>query len=183
MSIKEIQSKIGATPDGEWGPKSKALCKKHLHDLMPSPSPWPSDDTLSMTRFYGEAGERHLINLDVAEFGVKYDGQHVKTIRCNKNVADSLLRIIEALANSEFAYMLQRFDGCYNFRKMRGGNSLSIHSWGSAIDFDAGNNSNNQAWPESATMPFGVMEIFAREGWLSAGAFWGRDAMHFQATK
>jgi hypothetical protein len=28
-----------------------------------------------------------------------------------------------------------------------------------------------------------VMEFFAVGGWLSAGAFWGRDAMHFQATK
>jgi hypothetical protein len=27
------------------------------------------------------------------------------------------------------------------------------------------------------------MEEFAKEGWLSAGAFWSRDAMHFQATK
>jgi hypothetical protein len=27
------------------------------------------------------------------------------------------------------------------------------------------------------------MEEFAKEGWLAAGAFWGRDAMHFQATQ
>jgi hypothetical protein len=32
-------------------------------------------------------------------------------------------------------------------------------------------------------MPLEVMEMFAQEGWLSAGAFWGRDAMHSQATK
>jgi hypothetical protein len=32
-------------------------------------------------------------------------------------------------------------------------------------------------------MPIEVMECFAREGWLSAGAFWGYDAMHFQATQ
>jgi hypothetical protein len=31
-------------------------------------------------------------------------------------------------------------------------------------------------------MPLAVMEHFAREGWLSAGSAWGRDAMHFQAT-
>jgi hypothetical protein len=32
-------------------------------------------------------------------------------------------------------------------------------------------------------MPFGVMKAFAREGWLSAGAFWQRDSMHAQATQ
>jgi hypothetical protein len=31
-------------------------------------------------------------------------------------------------------------------------------------------------------MPFGVMEIFAREGWKAAGAFWGRDSMHLEAS-
>jgi hypothetical protein len=34
-----------------------------------------------------------------------------------------------------------------------------------------------------ADMPLEIMECFAREGWLSAGAFWGYDAMHFQATQ
>jgi hypothetical protein len=38
------------------------------------------------------------------------------------------------------------------------------------------------AWPTKATMPFEVIEIFAREGWTSGGAYWGYDAMHFQAT-
>jgi hypothetical protein len=32
-------------------------------------------------------------------------------------------------------------------------------------------------------MPLAVMEEFSREGWLAAGAFWNRDAMHFQATQ
>jgi hypothetical protein len=32
-------------------------------------------------------------------------------------------------------------------------------------------------------MPIEVMEEFAKEGWLPAGAFWSRDAMHFQATR
>jgi hypothetical protein len=44
-------------------------------------------------------------------------------------------------------------------------------------------NGNHAHWPLTADMPLVVMEEFAREGWLSAGAFWGRDAMHFQATQ
>jgi hypothetical protein len=53
---------------------------------------------------------------------------------------------------------------------------------GAAIDLDPDNNGNLQSWPHAASMPFEVMEIFAQEGWLAAGAFWGHDAMHAQAT-
>ena len=182
--IAQIQSKIGTTPDGVWGPKSKAACINYLRDLMPKVSPWPEQDTLSMTRFFGRAGdELNLTSMDVDGLGVKYDGKLVKTIRCNVKVAESLSRILEAIANSHSAYVLGKYGGCFNFRKMRGGSSLSVHSWGAAIDLDPDSNGNNQAWPTSSTMPLEVMEIFAREGWIPAGAFWGRDAMHFQATK
>jgi hypothetical protein len=27
------------------------------------------------------------------------------------------------------------------------------------------------------------MEAFARVGWLAAGAFWNRDAMHYETTR
>jgi len=57
-----------------------------------------------------------------------------------------------------------------------------LHARGAAVDFDPDRNGNKVSWPLSASMPIAVMEAFAREGWLSAGAFWGRDAMHFQAT-
>jgi hypothetical protein len=57
-----------------------------------------------------------------------------------------------------------------------------MHAWMNAIDINAGRNGNKTSWPVNATMPIEVMECFAQEGWLSAGAFWGRDAMHFQAT-
>lgn len=182
--IAEIQEKIGTKPDGIWGPKSKAACIAHLRDLMPKDSPWPTQDTVSMTRFYGKAGdELMLTSLDVKGLGVKYEGKTVDTIRCNIKVAESLSRIINRIANSHSCSVLKKYGGCFNYRKMRGGNSLSIHSWGSAIDLDPDDNGNNQSWPESAIMPLEVMEIFAAEGWISAGAFWGRDAMHFQATQ
>jgi hypothetical protein len=75
------------------------------------------------------------------------------------------------------------YGGIYNFRPKRGGSSLSMHSWGIAIDLDADDNSFRAAWPVVADMPLEIMEGFAREGWKSAGAFWGYDAMHFEATR
>jgi len=54
---------------------------------------------------------------------------------------------------------------------------------GAAIDLMAATNRNKQHYPSSADMPFSVIEVFAKHGWLSLGAFISRDAMHFQRTK
>ena len=54
---------------------------------------------------------------------------------------------------------------------------------GAAIDLRPTTNGNRMHWPTASDMPIEVMEIFAVEGWLSAGAFWNRDSMHFQSTK
>lgn len=183
-SIKDIQKKIGATPDGEFGPKSQAACETYLKSLMPNPHPWPSPDDSSMKNFFGNAGQESNLELvDVTGLGMKYEGNTVNRIRCHKKVASSLKSVLQEISASPFAYVLGEYAGVYNFRPMRGGSRYSKHAWGVAIDLDPNKNSLHQNWPESASMPFGVIEIFAKHGWLSAGAFWNRDAMHFEATK
>ena len=79
--------------------------------------------------------------------------------------------------------ILVQYAGVYNNRPMRGGSLPSLHARGAAIDLAPDTNRMSQSWPTSADMPLEVMEAFAREGWTPAGAFWGRDAMHFQSTK
>ena len=149
---------------------------------MPSPNPWPEQDEASLHAFYGSPGdEDQLVNLPVN--GVFYEGEAVRTIRCHRKVAKSLGRILVQLAASPHAGILTKYAGCFNDRSVRGGSSPSLHARGAAIDLDPDHNANGQAWPNSAIIPIGVMEIFSREGWLAAGAFWGRDAMHFQATR
>ena len=66
---------------------------------------------------------------------------------------------------------------------MRGGSLPSLHARGAAVDLDPDHNGNGTSWPTRAIMPLEVMEEFAKEGWLAAGAFWGRDSMHMQATQ
>lgn len=179
--VKAIQSEIGTDPDGFWGPNSIAKCQKFLRSLMPSPHPWPKSDQASLTAFYGSTGdESKLVNLP-APVHMFYEGRKIKTIRCHRKVANSLARALIA-ANAEAPEIVQIYDGCYNNRPMRGGTLPSLHARGAAIDLDAGRNGNLVSWPVKATMPFVVIKAFAREGWLSAGAFWGRDGMHFQAT-
>jgi len=150
---------------------------------MPVPNPWPASDQASLTKFYGKPGdESQHISLDVSDLDIRYEGKRVTTIRCHKKVAASLKRVLVAISKGPHAWVLQRFGGCYNNRPMRGGSTPSLHARAAATDWDDKNNGNRTSWPVQATMPFEVMEEFAREGWLSAGAFWGRDAMHFQAT-
>lgn len=179
--IIAIQEKVGVAPDGFFGPKSIAATQKHLRKLMAGAGPRPIPTTRDLTLFFGQAGdESNLVNLPVQ--GVKYAGKPVKTIRVHKLCAESLSSILIELADVA-PWLLERYDGCYNFRTMRGGTSWSLHAYGAAIDFDAANNGNHTHWPARATMPFAVIEIFARHGWLSAGAFWGRDSMHFQFSQ
>ena len=73
------------------------------------------------------------------------------------------------------------FGGCLNVRRVRGGNSWSIHSWGAAIDLDPEQNSLPMH-RERATMPEAVINIFAEENWVSMGRERDFDYMHFQAA-
>lgn len=181
--IIALQKRVGTEPDGFWGPKSIAACQRHLRSFMPKSNPWPQSNQKSLQSFYGSPGdESQLINLNVSPYNVKYEGKKVNTIRCHKKVADSLLRIIKDLYKIN-PDVLSKYAGVYNNRNMRGGSSPSLHARGAAIDLDPGKNGNSTSWPINASMPIEVMEAFSKEGWLSAGAFWGRDAMHFQATK
>lgn len=182
--IKSIQSRIGATVDGFWGPKSIAACQRYFREKMArSGNNWPDSDQASLTRFYGAAGdESKLVNLPVAMLGIKYEGKPVATIRCHEKVAESLLRILTRLKDTH-PDILAEYAGCFNNRAMRGGSTPSLHARGAAIDFAPDTNANKQAWPVSADMPIEFLEAFADEGWTSAGVFWGRDAMHNEATR
>lgn len=181
--IIEMQKRIGATPDGFWGPKSIAACQRHLRSLMPSPNPWPAQSQAALQAFYGSPGDqRQLIALPVADYGLRYAGKPVRTVLCHRKVAASLARILANLSVTH-PHVLRQFDGVYNNRRMRGGSLPSLHARGAAIDIMASTNGNRTAWPVNSTMPLEVMETFAAEGWLSAGAFWGRDGMHHQASR
>lgn len=182
--IITLQDRIGTTPDGIWGDVSTAACRRHLRALMPTPHLWPTSDDASVIARFGQPGEEsNLVGANVRGLGVKYDGKSVQTIRCHRLVAHSLVEIITDIASSPAAWILVEYAGCYNFRKMRGGSKHSKHAWGIAIDFAPATNGLRTHWPRAANMPIEAMEAFARQGWLAAGAFWSRDAMHFEATR
>lgn len=182
--IQNLQKYLGVEPDGFWGPKSQAACLRHLRALMPSPNPWPSSSQAALRAFYGDPWDNsRIVTIPAPKWLRLYDGSTVvRTIQCHEKVAASLIRALQA-AYEAAPSVASRYFGCHVDRKMRGGSSPSLHAYGAAIDLDASANGNKTHWPTRATMPFAVMEAFAREGWTPAGAFWNRDAMHFQATK
>jgi len=173
--------------DGFWGQRSIVACQSYLRSLMPSPNPWPRSDQGSLNKFYGKAGDESNLVSITFPFPMYYDGKLVKTTRVNKRCSASLLRVLTAISdkyhgNKEVIEEAEDYGGCFNFRLKRGGSSYSLHAFGAAIDLDADDNTFKDSWPMIADMPLEIMEEFAKEGWLSAGAFWGYDGMHFQAT-
>lgn len=191
--IIRTQERVGTLGDGFWGPKSIAACQNYLKGMMPSPHPFPVEGSSEFIDFYGPHGEKDGYTPPSKKialpFSIFYGDKEVSKLYVHEKCADSLLRVFEKLAAAYQNNSLREkagiliYDGLYNPRKKRGSlSSWSMHAWMNAIDINAGKNGNKTAWPVNATMPIEVMECFAQEGWLSAGAFWGRDAMHFQAT-
>lgn len=186
--IQRMQRRIGVVADGFWGPKSISRCKEFLRSLMPTPNPWPLATQDALREFYGEPGdERNLVTIQFP-YPMYYGEQLVTKTRCHKKVADSLLRVLKNLGqrgggSREILDPVSDYGGIFNFRNKRGGTSYSVHAWGAAIDLDADDNTFKDPWPLVADMPLEVMEEFAKEGWTAAGAFWGYDAMHFEACR
>lgn len=123
-------------------------------------------------------------------FTMRYAGTPIKTIRVHKKCAESLLRVLNVIwiaAGKKQAIVdewgCSIYGGAYNFRLMRGGSNLSMHSWGCAIDLDPARNGLGDSTPRFANYPQ-VVKAFADEGWEWGGSWsaGGRDGMHWQAA-
>lgn len=183
--IQHVQMRVGAVPDGFWGPQSIAACQRHLLSLMPKPNPWPTHDRLRA--FYGEPGDESNLVSITFPYPMFYDGKVVKSTRVHRKCAASLRRVLDDIGESlgtrsDIMDEASDYGGCFNFRLKRGGGSYSLHAYGAAIDLDADDNTFRNHWPMQSDMPIEIMECFAREGWKSGGAFWGYDAMHHEAV-
>lgn len=166
---------------------------------------WPTQaEVLSNKSIYGDPRgpdrtrmslkwERENIVRIKPPFRMTYAGKKVASIRVHKHCAESLLRVLngllmrataaapknpQALLNKSGASI---FGGVVMYRLMRGGNSLSIHSYGAAIDLDPARNGLGDSTPNFANYPW-VIEEFEKEGWLWGGTWSRADGMHFQAT-
>lgn len=75
--------------------------------------------------------------------------------------------------------ILITWDGCFNIRKMKGSDSLSLHSWGVAVDINAAWN----GFGVKPTMGGVLVSCFTEEGFDWGGKWSKPDGMHFQLSK
>ena len=112
----------------------------------------------------------------------------VNKITCHKLVSDKLELIFKEILHY---YGLEKikelgidiYGGCYDFRKMRGGNDYSRHSWGIAIDLDPERNllketSKTARFARKEYKP--MIDIFYKYGFISLGREKNYDWMHFE---
>jgi D-alanyl-D-alanine carboxypeptidase len=117
-----------------------------------------------------------------------WDGQNVRTFRIHKKCAESLTRVFadiwQAAGENQATidhWGMNLFGGGFIYRLMRGSNTLSMHSYGCAVDFDPARNSFGDSTPHFANCP-AVLKAFAKEGGTWGGRWAKADGMHWQAA-
>lgn len=132
----------------------------------------------------------------LAKFGdpVAHEGRHMtmwdvpakleigvipKRIYCNKNMVEPLTKAFTNLIERGFVKELKTWDGCFNPRKKRNGRSTSLHSWGIAVDVNAGWNGMGK----KPTLSAGFVKCFTDAGFDWGGVWKTPDGMHFQLSK
>jgi hypothetical protein len=120
--------------------------------------------------------ERDNLTAITPPFRMTYAGHPVRTIKVHRRCALSLLRVLgkiwEASGHNQEtldSWGASVFGGSYNFRLMRGLNTLSMHAYGCAIDLDPAHNGLHDRTPKF-TPNGAVVKAFKDEGWV-----WGGD--------
>ena len=102
-----------------------------------------------------------------------------KKIYCNKDIVSLLNQAFKNINDRGLANQVKTWDGCFNIRKKRGATSMSLHSWGLAIDINAAWN----GFGKPPTMSPELVKCFTDAG-FDWGGKWSRpDGMHFQIAK
>jgi hypothetical protein len=99
-------------------------------------------------------------------------------IYCNKLMVLPLENAFRCLIQRGKHKELKTWDGCFNIRKKRGLSSMSLHSWGIAIDVNA-------AWNQLGKQPTLSKEFvkcFTDQAFEWGGTWTRKDGMHFQLS-
>jgi lysozyme family protein len=151
---------------------------------------WPLQKDVE--KFYGKVGENQATLITPYKMKLAWDTSTVVSkFSCHEKVHDSLARIfqktLDEYGEAKIADLkLDYFGGCLNIRKMRGGSSWSMHSWGIAVDLDPERNQLEMhkdvaTFAKADYVPF--WRIVESEGWVSLGRSRDYDWMHFQAAR
>jgi hypothetical protein len=106
-------------------------------------------------------------------------GMIPKKIYCNKDMVVPLSHAFNNLIQRDVVSELKTWDGCFNIRKKRGGSTMSLHSWGIAVDMNA--YANCFGCKPKLTAKF--VKCFTDAGFDWGGTWTKPDGMHFQLAK
>lgn len=155
---------------------------------------WPKQSELK-SKFGAPSYSGKFKKDNMAEYTLPYtmwmDDIKITKVWMNKICGESLIRVLTYLW--EFygrdyekikSLGLHIFSGTWNIRNMRGGNAISTHAWGLAIDISAPYNAlgkkpgyNKLSFTENSE----IVKAFEAEGAVWGGRWEKRpDPMHFQ---
>lgn len=100
-------------------------------------------------------------------------------IYMNKDITDLFEFVLNELITAGLHTEIRTFDGCFNVRRQRGSSLISRHSWGVALDLNAGWNKLHKpsTWTE------GFLNVWRNAGWICGADFHTRkDPMHYELT-
>ena len=108
-----------------------------------------------------------------------------KKIYCNRDLIKPATMAFKNLIDSGCVNEIKTYDGCFNIRKSRGLSSMSLHSWGIALDFNAFSNPLGLSREQCILRGLKPFSIEFGNCFKSAGFDWGndwnrKDLMHFQ---
>lgn len=149
-------------------------------------------NTKQIVDFFGKAGDdRNLVTVGMPyPRKIAWDLKILTNrMQCHKLVAPIFQSIHESLLKEYGLKTIQEleidiFGGCYNFRKMRGGNDWSRHSWAIAEDLNPTKNDlrMNRSTAQFAKKEYQAMiQIYYKHGFCNQGVEKGYDFMHFEA--
>lgn len=192
---------IDAGPvDGFVGPQfdhAVSVWQDKMRDHVPTeaevahqPNVWPRQ--AQVPQFYGAVGTNQTMLECPYPMKLAWDlGTTINRFSVHEKVHDSAKRVLEAVLATYGIEAIKTlglniWGGSLNVRKMRGGSSYSMHSWGIAIDFDP--DRNQLRWgkdkAEFAKPVYNKWwELWEAEGWVSLGRERDYDWMHCQAAR
>jgi hypothetical protein len=99
-------------------------------------------------------------------------------VTCHRLMIPQLRGALQDVVDAGLAHTLSSYDGCYvpRFIERNPENSISLHTWGIAIDMDASKNYRGI----DGTMHPEVVNIFKRWGFRWGGDWTYTDPMHFE---
>lgn len=193
--------------DGFWGPQTDYAFDlfaelletgelprpwRDIEPLNANPNHWPSQHEDQLNQFFGDAGANQVRLVLPYPHRLSWDLRtSVVSFFCNAKVHDSAGRVLQKVLEHYGMerireLQLDRWGGCLNIRKMRGGSRWSMHSWGIAIDYDP--DRNQLQWGRDRAVFAGPdydawWQFWEEEGWTSLGRSRNYDWMHVQAAK